>query len=179
MENGQLILSGKREQVPNAPEGYHTFTSAAVQSKKKVLYGFFEIKCRPMNSALSSAFWLYVQDSIKQEEIDIFEICGRHDSLPNYPKTYFATSHYIIKTHDLQISDHGEFMSEIPWVERSFVAGLKWTRDELVWYVDGKFNPSLSRLQVIVIMMTKLQSLNIRKRVENMKVMFGSMAQTV
>lgn len=138
VENGQLILSGKREQVPNAPEGYHTFTSAAVQSKKKVLYGFFEIKCKPMNSALSSAFWLYVQDSIKQEEIDIFEICGRHDSLPNYPKTYFATSHYIIKTHDLQISDHVEFMSEIPWVERSFVAGLKWTRDELVWYVDGK-----------------------------------------
>lgn len=138
VENGQLILTGKREQVSNAPEGYHTFTSAAVQSKKKVLYGFFEIKCRPMNSALSSAFWLYVQDSIKQEEIDIFEICGRHDSLPDYPKTYFATSHYMIKTHGLHISDHVAFMSEVPWTERSIVAGLKWTRDELVWYVDGQ-----------------------------------------
>ncbi|MBQ8771014.1 MAG: family 16 glycosylhydrolase [Bacteroides sp.] len=82
VEGGQLILTGKREQVADAPEGYHTFTSAAVQSKKKVLYGFFEIKCRPMNSALSSAFWLYVQDSIKQEEIDIFEICGRQTHYP-------------------------------------------------------------------------------------------------
>lgn len=91
-----------------------------------------------MNSALSSAFWLYVQDSIKQEEIDIFEICGRHDSSPSYPKTYFATSHYIIKTHNLQISDHVEHIGEQPWAERYFVAGFKWTRDELVWYVDGK-----------------------------------------
>lgn len=138
VEDGMLILSGKREEVKDAPEGYHTFTSAAVQSKKKVLYGFFEIKCRPMNSALSSAFWLYVQDSIKQEEIDIFEICGRHDKSPSYPKTYFATSHYIVKTHQLQISDHVEYMSEQPWAERTFVAGLKWTRDELIWYVDGK-----------------------------------------
>lgn len=138
VENGQLILSGRREDVKDAPEGYHTFTSAAVQSKKKVLYGFFEIKCKAMNSALSSAFWLYVQDSVKQEEIDIFEICGRHDSSPSYPKTYFATSHYIIKTHNLQISDHVEHISEQPWAERFFVAGFKWTRDELVWYVDGK-----------------------------------------
>lgn len=138
VEGGQLILTGKREQVADAPEGYHTFTSAAVQSKKKVLYGFFEIKCRPMNSALSSAFWLYVQDSIKQEEIDIFEICGRHDSLPDFPYTYYATSHYMLKTYGLHISDHVAHHSEMPWAERTLVAGLKWTIDELVWYVDGQ-----------------------------------------
>lgn len=137
-EHGMLILTGKREEVKEAPEGYHTFTSAAVQSRKKVLYGFFEIKCKVMNSALSSAFWLYVQDSVKQEEIDIFEICGRHDENPSYPKTYFATSHYIIKPHNLQISDHVEYVGERPWADHFFVAGLKWTRDELVWYVDGK-----------------------------------------
>lgn len=138
VERGRLILTGRREEVADAPEGYHTFTSAAVQSRKKVLYGFFEIRCRAMNSALSSAFWLYVQDSIKQEEIDIFEICGRHDEIPSYPKTYFATSHYILKEHGLQISDHVEHIGDEPWADRFFVAGLKWTRDELVWYVDGR-----------------------------------------
>lgn len=138
LEDGKLILSGRRENVEHAPEGYHTFTSAAVQSKYKVLYGYFEIKCKAMNSALSSAFWLYVQDSIKQEEIDIFEICGRHDENPDYPHTYFATSHYIIKPHNLQISDHVAHKDERPWASRFFVAGLKWTREELVWYVDGK-----------------------------------------
>ena len=30
---------------------YHTFTSAAVKSKTTVLYGYFEIKAKPMNSA--------------------------------------------------------------------------------------------------------------------------------
>ena len=138
VEQGMLILTGRRQQVEDAPEGYHTFISAAVQSKHKVLYGFFEIRCRPMRSALSSAFWLYVQDSAKQEEIDIFEICGRHDSDSAYPHTYFATSHYILKPQGVQISDHVAHMSPVPWADRTFVAGFKWTRDELVWYVDGQ-----------------------------------------
>ena len=138
VEGGKMILTGKREEVKDAPEGNHTFTSAAVQSTHKVLYGFFEIKFKAMNSALSSAFWLYVQDSIKQEEIDIFEICGRHDTQPNYPKTYFATSHYILKQKGVQISDHVEYSNGTPWAEQEAVAGFKWTRDELVWYVNGQ-----------------------------------------
>ena len=99
---------------------------------------FFEIKCKPMNSALSSAFWLYTQDSIKQEEIDIFEICGRNDAAPSYEKIYFATSHYILKKQNLQISDHVEHLTEGRWADQWITAGLKWTRDELVWYVNGK-----------------------------------------
>lgn len=138
VEDGMLILTGRREEVKDAPEGYHTFTTAAVQSTHKVLYGFFEIRCRPMRSALSSAFWLYISDSLKQEEIDIFEICGRHETDSTYPRTYFATSHYILKPQNVQISDHVTHMSDVPWPDRTIVAGFKWTRDELVWYVDGK-----------------------------------------
>lgn len=138
VEGGKMILTGKREEVGNAPEGYHTFTSAAVQSTRKVLYGFFEIKFKAMNSALSSAFWLYIQDSVKQEEIDIFEICGRHDTDKEYPLTYYATSHFILKQKGLQISDHVAYSNGTPWAEQEAVAGLKWTRDELVWYVNGK-----------------------------------------
>ena len=137
-EGGQLILSGKREDVAEAPEGYHTFTSAAVQSKTKVLYGFFEIACKPMDSALSSAFWLYTNDSIKQEEIDIFEICGRNDAQPSYEKKYFATSHYLLFKNNIQISDHVEYLTEGRWADQWITAGFKWTRKELVWYVNGK-----------------------------------------
>ncbi len=138
VKNGMLILTGKRETLVDAPKGYHTFSSAAVQSTKKVLYGFFEIKCKAMNSALSSAFWLYTQDSTKQEEIDIFEICGRNDSTPSYDHAYFATSHYIIKTKDLQISDHVNHKSEVRYADKFIVSGLKWTREEIIWYIDGK-----------------------------------------
>lgn len=138
VEDGQLILSGKREEIADAPEGYHTFTSAAVQSKTKVLYGFFEIACKPMDSALSSAFWLYTNDSIKQEEIDIFEICGRNDNQPSYEKKYFATSHYLLLKKNLQISDNVEFLTEGRWADQWITAGFKWTRKELIWYVNGK-----------------------------------------
>lgn len=138
VENGELILTGKREEVPGAPAGYHTFTSAAVQSKTKVLYGYFEIKCKPMYSSLSSAFWLYTRDAVKQEEIDIFEICGRHDEQPDYEKTYYATSHYMLHQQDLHISDHVAHLTEGRWADQWITAGFKWTRDELVWYVNGK-----------------------------------------
>ena len=138
IEDGQLILTGKREQVADAPEGYHTFTSAAVQSKTKVLYGYFEIECKPMDSALSSAFWLYTNDSIKQEEVDIFEICGRNDNDPSYDKTYFATSHYILYKQNVQISDHVTHITDGRWADQWITAGLKWTRNELIWYVNGK-----------------------------------------
>jgi beta-glucanase (GH16 family) len=138
LEDGMLVLTGKREEVADAPEGYHTFTSAAVQSKQKVLYGYFEIRCKPMNSALSSAFWLYTPDSVKQEEIDIFEICGRNDVDTMYSHSYFATSHFIIHEKNWAISDHVAHKTDYKLASRFIVAGLKWTREEIVWYLNGK-----------------------------------------
>lgn len=138
VKGGELILVGKRDSLVNAPEGYHSFSSAAVQSTKKVLYGFFEIKCKAMDSALSSAFWLYTNDSIKQEEIDIFEICGRNDSDLSYDSTYFATSHYMLLQRGVHISDHVAYKGDSRFADRYIVSGLKWTRDEIVWYIDGE-----------------------------------------
>lgn len=138
LRDSMLILRGRREELHSAPEGYHTFSSAAVQSKDSVLYGFFEIRCRAMDSALSSAFWLYVQDSLKQEEVDIFEICGRNDTDKSYENTYFATSHYILKNENVQISDHVAHRTPFRLADQLFVAGFEWSRDELVWYVDGE-----------------------------------------
>lgn len=138
LRDGMLILTGRREDVADAPEGYHTFTSAAVQSKTKVLYGFFEIKCKAMDSALSSAFWLYTNDSIKQEEIDIFEICGRNDLDPSYDSSYFATTHYLINSHDLHIKDNVTYKADYRFADQFIVSGLKWTREEIIWYIDGK-----------------------------------------
>ena len=138
LKDGMMILTGKREEVPNAPEGFHTFTSAAVQSKRKVLYGYFEIKCKPMKSALSSAFWLYTPDSVKQEEIDIFEICGRNDSDSSYERTYFATTHFMIKKHEFKISDHKAHKTDYILADRFITAGLKWTREEIIWYLNGQ-----------------------------------------
>ena len=139
IKDGMLVLTGKREEVANPPEGYHTFTSAAVQSKKRVLYGYFEIRCKPMKSALSSAFWLYTTgDPVKQEEIDIFEICGRHDTDPSYAYTLFATTHYLVHKEKLKISDHVAHKTPYQLANQFIVVGLEWTREEIIWYLNGK-----------------------------------------
>jgi beta-glucanase (GH16 family) len=90
VRDGQLHLTARVEEVPDAPTGYHTFTTAAVKSKAKVLYGYFEIRCRPMRSRASSAFWLYENEPTVSTEIDIFEIAG---AAPGEERNYHLTAH--------------------------------------------------------------------------------------
>ncbi len=59
ISDGKLHLTTRVEDLTDLPAGYHTFTTATVKSKTKVLYGYFEIKCRPMDSRASSSFWFY------------------------------------------------------------------------------------------------------------------------
>jgi len=77
VDGGKLHLTMRKENLPHLPKGYHTFTSAAVQSKGTVRYGYFEVKCRPMDSRGSSAFWFYQNTPEIWTEIDVFEIGGK------------------------------------------------------------------------------------------------------
>ena len=74
VRDGALHLTARAEDLPNLPDGYHTFTTAAVKSKALVKYGYFEIRCRPMKSRASSAFWFYHSTPEIWTEIDVFEI---------------------------------------------------------------------------------------------------------
>ena len=66
--------------VAETPTTDHQWDTAAVKSKAKnaVKYGYFEIKCRPMKSEASSAFWFYKADNPRTywDELDVFEIAG-------------------------------------------------------------------------------------------------------
>jgi hypothetical protein len=62
VSDGKLHLTARVETLPDLPKGFHTFTTAAVKGKALVKYGYFEIKCRPMKSQASSAFWFYNAD---------------------------------------------------------------------------------------------------------------------
>ena len=76
VSDSKLHLTARIEDLKDLPEGYHTFTTAAVKSKTLVKYGYFEIKCRPMKSKASSAFWFNNHTNQQWTEIDVFEICG-------------------------------------------------------------------------------------------------------
>ena len=137
VKDGMLHLFAKAENLPDLPRGYHTFTTAAVQSKNRVRYGYFEIRCRPMDSAASSAFWFYAIDDKLWTEIDIFEIGGK---APDKEFSYFTNVHVFKtpETGDKHWEDSTIWTSPYRLASEFHVYGFLWSKEELIWYVDGK-----------------------------------------
>ena len=137
LKDGMLQLSAKAETLPNLPKGYHTFTTAAVQSKNRIRYGYFEIRCRAMDSAASSAFWFYANDEKLWTEIDVFEIGGK---APDMDYNYFTNVH-VFKTPETgnkHWDDSTIWKAPYRLAEEFHTYGFLWSKNELIWYVDGK-----------------------------------------
>ena len=134
---GKLHLAMKKEEPKEMPKdkGYHTYTSAAVQSKGLVVYGYFEVKCRPMNSAGSSSFWFYHNTKDLWTEIDVFEIGGK---APGFEKRYNMNVH-VFKTPEEKRhwSKHGVWESPTNLADDYHVYGLEWGKEKVKWYFDG------------------------------------------
>jgi beta-glucanase (GH16 family) len=80
VSDGKLHLTMRKEKVPEQFEkwGYRDYTSAALHTKVRSSYGYYEAKARPMNSGGSSSFWFQVEDVPGWlTEIDVFEIGGK------------------------------------------------------------------------------------------------------
>ena len=137
VSEGKLHLTMRKEEAPEAPKdkGYHTYTSAAVQSKGLVKYGYFEIKARPMKSHGSSSFWFYHTEPELWTEIDVFEIGG---GAPGFERKYNMNVHvFKTPTEKEHWSSHGEWVAPADLVDDYHVYGFEWGADRLKWYVDG------------------------------------------
>ena len=137
VEGGKLHLTMRCEDVPGAPDGYHTFTSAAVKSKATVRYGYFEIKARPMASRGSSAFWFYNSHDPKWwTEIDVFEIGG---GAPKHKRTVHMNVHvFRTPTEKRHWSKAGQHKVAFDLADGYHVYGLEWDKDRIAFYFDGK-----------------------------------------
>lgn len=137
VSNGKLHLTMRKQEVPEMPrdKGYHTYTSAAVQSKTKVKYGYFEVKCKPMKSHGSSSFWFYDNTPDFWTEIDVFEIGG---AAHGFEKKYNMNVH-VFRTHaeKKHWSMHGEWIAPSNLADDYHVYGLEWDREKVKWYFDG------------------------------------------
>lgn len=137
VSDGKLHLSMKKEEVPEMPkdQGFHTYTSAAVQSKGLVRYGYFEVKAKPMKSAGSSSFWFYNGIPDWWTEIDVFEIGGL---APGFERNMHITLH-VMRTPIAQNhwSVGGIYKSPADLVDDYHVYGLEWTPNALKFYFDG------------------------------------------
>ena len=112
VENGELVLTARlldesEKTHENAFLRHGPWATALVRSRAKQAYGYFEIRAKTMKACVSNAFWLYDphadDDRVKftagdvSEEIDIFELTGRDDSLgkaKGCTTTHFGTLHF-------------------------------------------------------------------------------------
>ncbi len=138
VRHGNLILTSKTETLMNIPPEFHTFTTAAVKSKKRMLYGYYEVRFQPMDSRASSAFWFYAIDPDIWTEIDVFEICGSHPE-KEWEHKYFATTH-VMKAPGVEkhISDNVEWKAPYRLADNFQICGLEWTEKEIKWYLNGE-----------------------------------------
>jgi beta-glucanase (GH16 family) len=116
--------------------GYHDYTSAALNTKARSSYGYYEVKAKPMNSGGSSSFW-FQQDETPgwQTEIDVFEIGGK---AKGFEKKYNMTVH-VFRTPTEKKHWHVGGAWVAPWrlADDYHVYGLDWGKGEITYYVDG------------------------------------------
>ncbi len=138
VSDGKLRLTMRKEKLPPELEklGYHDYTSAALHTKARSCYGYYEVKARPMNSAGSSSFWFQRGDTTDpMTEIDVFEIGG---NAKGFERRYNMTLHVFDAVNPNRHWSVGDIWFA-PWrlADAYHVYGLDWAKDELRFYVDG------------------------------------------
>ena len=115
VRNGQLHLTMRREEVPADMQGrgYHDYTSAALHSKARSSYGYYEVKARPMNSGGSSAFWF------QQEDLEGVPRLGHRDRRVRVVRQVGRARQALL--HDLARFCHAR--GKTPWV-RGHLLGI-------------------------------------------------------
>ena len=136
VKDGNLELWARAETLPGLKPEYKDFTTAAVKSKKTVLYGYFEARCRPGKSHVSSAFWFYNAEKEWWTEIDVFEIGG---GAPKHRNNYYMTLHVMRSPSDEKHRSFGDkWVAPYGLADEWHVYGVDWNEKEIVWYVDDK-----------------------------------------
>ncbi|MFU2325562.1 family 16 glycosylhydrolase [Pseudomonas sp. NFX98] len=140
VNNGNLNIVFRKETLPQkyVQLGFKDYTSAMVRTNERGLYGYYEARAKPMNSAGSSAFWLaWTGMEDNATEIDIFEIGGKTKNAA-LDRSYNMNAHLWATPQSTEhIADGSIWIS--PWrlADDFHIYGFDWQRDTLRWYVDG------------------------------------------
>ncbi len=138
VSGGCLNLTMRREPAPAAltSQGYHDYSSAALHSRVRAGYGYYEVKARPMSSAGSSSFWFQQDDNPAwATEIDVFEIGGKAKGFARTLNMNVHVFHTPMETRHWDA--HGEWLAPAPLAADFHVYGLEWDRDAIQYYFDG------------------------------------------
>ena len=131
-----------REQFYRNGQEYHGYSAGSVVSKQPVLYGYFEIRARAMNSAGSSAFWFssrmkdLATGKPYRSEIDVFEIGG---GAPDHDTLFHMNAHIFETPGDgaKHWSKGGTWEAPFRFADAHHVFGLHWAPGFIRYSVDG------------------------------------------
>ena len=146
VSDGKLHLTMRKEKLPAElkKQGYHDYTSAALYTKTRTTYGYYEVKAKPMNSGGSSSFWFqHGSGPGLVTEIDVFEIGGK---AKGFEQKYNMTLHAANNTPaHWYVSDAWI----APWrlADAYHVYGLDWSKEEIRFFVDGVLVRSVENTQ--------------------------------
>ena len=160
--NGVLELWAKRipsdmQDYEEREQGFWPYTCGIVKSRRKVKYGYFEVRARGTAAEVRNAFWLYdpLSDRLDRkyapgshsEEIDIYEFVGRfQDEAAKCPYKICSHVHrfetpYVEGTVNGRktklVDEGGQYAVSWRPCDDFHVYGLLWTEKEIAWYVDG------------------------------------------
>jgi len=138
--------------VENTARGFDRYSTAFVRSRERILYGFFELRFKAIDSSVSSAFWL--NDPLDppakyrpgdfSEEIDIFEVFGKTHHDADADRTYFMTLHrfptpYVeTKVNGVDEKYACNLLCDANFCSEFHTGALLWTPEKMVWYLDGE-----------------------------------------
>jgi hypothetical protein len=138
VSDGKLHLTMRKEKLPPEAEklGYKDYTSAALHTKARSSYGYYEVKAKPMNSGGSSSFWFQVEETPGWlTEIDVFEIGGKAKGFEN---KYNMNLHVFRTPQEKKLwSVGGVWVAPWRFADDYHVFGLEWSKDEINYFVDG------------------------------------------
>ena len=137
VKGGMLRLTARNESKGDPEKGYKDFTTAAVKSKERVRYGYFEVRSKSMKSVASSSFWFYADDPDLWTEIDVFETSGNHKT---HGSLYHMNLHVMKspETGDRHIAKEKTWKAPFRFADDFHRYGLLWTPEKLCWYVDDE-----------------------------------------
>lgn len=137
VSDGNLHIDLRREEPPAdlRRHGYHGWTSGAVQSRSKALYGYFEVRSKPIRAAVDSAFWFTAKERDQWTEIDVYEIWAGAAGLE---RTCSTNLHQFQMPSGKPDRAHlGNWIAPFDLADDFHVYGLDWGPTEILFYVDG------------------------------------------
>lgn len=129
--------------VPMTATAY--FSSAEIESKEKLGFGMYEIRCRlPKSKGLNSAFWMYGEKDGVNNEIDVFEYWDVNGPLGlSYSAKRLCKWHNMTAHYNGKMSGAGYLGDDIS--EGFHIFTCIWDDCKIEWWVNGQLMRTLYR----------------------------------